>query len=200
MQFDCILMWKSLHFVHDVILVQLLVFADSIVNLCFVIRMIRRCHRPMLRVFGRPTSSRVSKRPWLFTHHVGGEKLSCQMKGRCMVSEKKEMSGRRSISQSSSVIPPTAVHWHIWIAASAASAVQAGRSLWNVWNAQLESHQRKLLPSPIRAKAALSTVQPIFSHFSHNPIWYFYTLHCAELFSQLLQMQKSLYDYGWWRQ
>merc|ERR1719266_913596 len=46
--------------------------------------MIRRCHPLMPRVSGLLTSSRVSKRPWPFTRHVEGEKLSCQMKGRCM--------------------------------------------------------------------------------------------------------------------
>ncbi len=50
-------------------------------------RMIKRCQQVMPRESGLLISSRVSKRPWLFTHHVGGEKLSCQMKGRCMVSD-----------------------------------------------------------------------------------------------------------------
>ena len=52
----------------------------------FMYRMIRRCHPLMPRVSGLLTSSRVSKRPQPFTRHVEGEKLSCQMKGRCMVS------------------------------------------------------------------------------------------------------------------
>ena len=49
-------------------------------------RMIKKSPPPMPKTFGLPTLTRVSKRPKLFIRHVGGEKLSCQMKGRCMVS------------------------------------------------------------------------------------------------------------------
>ena len=59
--------------------------------LFFTFRMIKKCRHVMPRVFGPPISNRASKRPWLFTRHVGGEKLSCQMKGRCMVSVNKNL-------------------------------------------------------------------------------------------------------------
>ena len=49
-------------------------------------RMIRKSPQLMLKDSGLPTLIRVFKKRKLFTHRVGGEKLYCQMKERCMVS------------------------------------------------------------------------------------------------------------------
>ena len=49
-------------------------------------RMIRKFPQLMPKESGLPTLTRVFQKPKLFTHRVGGEKLYCQMKGKCMVS------------------------------------------------------------------------------------------------------------------
>ena len=49
-------------------------------------RMIRKFPQLMPKESGLLTLTRVFQKPKLFTHRVGGEKLYCQMKGKCMVS------------------------------------------------------------------------------------------------------------------
>ena len=61
-------------------------------------RMIRKSPQLMPKACGLLILTRVFQKPKLFTHHVGGEKLYCQMKGKCMVSLGSQIKQRISYS------------------------------------------------------------------------------------------------------